>query len=265
MDHRRLRFEDFPTSEPRRLPGALRDRLRLAILGGLVLMAVGAALPWLRLWMPGRGFFEVSGFERAGDAGLVLELGLVILALTWSDQAWHSRTPVLVAGPFLAGAAALLVLRTSWSDGESYIRSLDPGGGSGSFLPWFWLTVAGAAIVTAGGAVAAWRARDRVSYRARPSLVTLAGVIGGIGGAVGGFIGGTVIADMLAGDDIAWVSTSVLVVLSIALGFVGAWLGATIGAWIGRSIGGDGGDATTPRKPDGGASSGVTTTRVVRR
>jgi hypothetical protein len=42
----------------------------------------------------------------------------------------------------------------------------------------------------------------------------------------------------MAGDDIAWVSTSLLVLLSIALAFVGAWIGAAIGAGVARSFGG---------------------------
>lgn len=237
MDRPSPRFPELPGPAPRRLPAALRDPLRLAILAGLLLMLVGDVMPWFRLWLPGRGFFEVSGFERAGDAGLVLELGLVILVLTWADQAWNSRTTLLVAGPLLVGAACVVILRVAWAAGMSHIRSLAGAGGHGSVLPWFWLAVAGAIIVTIGGAIALWRARARVSFRVGVSRSAIGGAIGGVAGAVGGFVAGVQISDLMAGDDIAWVSTSLLVLLSIALGFVGAWIGAIFGAGVARSSG----------------------------
>jgi hypothetical protein len=235
MDHRALRFPDLPERKPRRLPAAFRDRLRLTILAGLAVMLVGDLLPWLRLWMPYRGFFEASGFERAGDAGLILELGLVILALTISDQAWNSRTTILVAGPAILGAICLFVLRNAWADGTSYIHSLDVYGGYGSFLPWFWVAVAGAALVTAGGALAVWRARARLSFRLGLERAVIAGAIGGIVGAIGGFIAGVQIAGLLTKGDIAWVSTSAVVLIAIFLGFLGAYVGAVGAASLARS------------------------------
>ncbi|HEX5589532.1 MAG TPA: hypothetical protein VFX65_04515 [Candidatus Limnocylindrales bacterium] len=238
MDRPSPRFPELPAPEAQRLPAVLRDPLRLSILAGLLVMLIGDVMPWFRLWLPGRGFFDVSGFERAGDAGLVLELGLVILVLTWADQAWNSRTTLLVAGPLLLGTACVIVLRVAWAAGMSYIRSLAGSGGYGSVLPWFWLAVAGAIIVTVGGAIALWRARGRLSFRVGVSRVAIGGAIGGVAGAIGGFFAGVQISDLMAGDDIAWVSTSLLVLLSIALGFVGAWIGAVIGAGVARSFGG---------------------------
>lgn len=238
MDRPSPRFPELPAPEAQRLPAVLRDPLRLSILAGLLVMLIGDVMPWFRLWLPGRGFFDVSGFERAGDAGLVLELGLVILVLTWADQAWNSRTTLLVAGPLLLGAACVIVLRVAWTAGMSYIRSLAGSGGYGSVLPWFWLAVAGAIIVTVGGAIALWRARGRLSFRVGVSRVAIGGAIGGVAGAIGGFFAGVQISDLMAGDDIAWVSTSLLVLLSIALAFVGAWIGAAIGAGVARSFGG---------------------------
>ena len=235
MDTQRLRFPDLPERQPRRLPAALRDPLRIAILAGLLVMVVGDLLPWMRLWMPYRGFFEASGFERAGDAGLVLELALAILALTFSDQAWNSRTTVLVAGPAVIGAICLLVLRNAWADGTSYISSLDIYGGYGDFLPWFWVAVAGAAIVTTGGAIQLWRARGRVSFRIGLTRTTVAGTIGGLAGAVGGFMAGVRIAELFTAGEIAWVSTSAMVLLAFFLGFVGAYVGAIVGASHARS------------------------------
>lgn len=234
MDKTPGRFADLPEPEPPRLPAAFRDPLRVAILAGLLVMLVGDLLPWMRLWMPYRGFFETSGFERAGDAGIVLELALVILALTFSDQAWNSRTTVLVAGPVILGAACLFVLRNAWADGSSYIRSLDLYGGYGDFLPWFWIAVAGAVAVTIGGAIALWRARRRLSFRLGLTRTAVAGTVGGIAGAVGGFLAGVRIAELFTAGEIAWVSTSVVVLLSIFLGFLGAYAGAVGGAALAR-------------------------------
>ena len=235
MDHQRLRFPDLPEPAPRSLPDAFRDPLRITILGCLLVMLVGDLLPWMRLWMPYRGFFETSGFERAGDAGLVLELALVILALTFSDQAWNSRTTVLVGGPVVLGAACLLVLRNAWADGSSYIRSLDVYGGYGDFLPWFWVAVAGAAIVTIGGAIHLWRSRRRLSFRLGLTRTAVAGAVGGVAGAVGGFVAGVRMAELLTAGEIAWVSTSALVLLAIFMGFLGAYVGAVGGASLART------------------------------
>ncbi len=234
MDHQRLRFPDLPPPSRRRLPAALTDRNRLLILSGLVIMGIGDVLPWLRLWLPYRGFFEVSGFERASDAGIILELGLAILALTWSDQAWNSRTALLVAGPAALGVACLILLVIAHGDAIRYIDSLHPSGGYGSILPWFWLTGAGAVVVTAGGSVELWRARGRVSFRVGISRSTIAGVAGGIGGAIVGFVAGAKIAELFASGPVVASSTSALVLLSLALAFVGAWVGAVGAASLAR-------------------------------
>jgi len=235
MEHRRTRFPDLPEESPRRLPAALRDRYRLLMLAGLAIMLIGDLLPWLRLWLPGRGFFELSGFERAGDAGIILELGLVIFGLTWSDQAWNSRATILVAGPLVLGTACLLLLRVIYNDSLSYIRSLAVSGGYGSLLPWFWITLLGALVVTAGGAIRLWRARERVSFRLGLSRTTIGGAVGGLGGAILGFVAGIRIAELFTAGSIATTSTSALVLLSIALAFLGAWVGAVGGASLARS------------------------------
>ena len=235
MDHRALRFPDLPEEKPRRLPDALRDPLRLTILAGLLILTIGTVMPWMLIWQPGRDFFEVSGFERAGDAGILLELTLVALALTWSNQAWTSRIAVLVAGPLAVGLVCLALLRVAHMDAMAYFASLDNSGGYGSLLPWFWLAVAGAVVVSAGGAVAAWRARDRVSYRLGLTRSTIGGTIGGVVGAAIGFISGVTIAQLFTEGDLAWVSTSVVVLLSMLLAFLGAWGGARAGASLAGS------------------------------
>ena len=235
MDHRRLRFPDPPPPKRAALPGAFREPVRVGVLVGLAILAVGALLPWIRAWTPGQGFFEISGFERAGDAGLILELGLVAFALTWSDRAWNSRITILVAGPVILGVACVLVLRIAHAEAEEFLRSLEPAGGYGEILPAFWATLGGAGLAAAAGAAHLWWARGRLSFNLGLTAPTIAGTVGGVAGAIAGFIGGTRIAELLTGGAIAGVSTSVLILLSFALAFAGAWVGAVGAASLARS------------------------------
>jgi hypothetical protein len=236
MDHRALRFPDLPAKQPRRLPEALRDPLRATLLVGLLILAIGTLMPWMLVWMPGRNFFEVSGFERAGDAGILLELGLVALALTWSSQAWHSKIAILLAGPLIVGLACLFLLRVAYADAMTYFASLENSGGYGSLLPWFWVAIVGAIIVTIGGALEVWGARKRVSFKVPLTREAIGGTVGGIGGAALGFIAGVTIAGLFTAGEIPMVETSMVVVLALLLGFLGAWVGATAGAGFARSI-----------------------------
>ena len=167
---------------------------------------------------------------------ILLELALVALALTWSNQAWNSRTAVLVAGPLGVGLVCLALLRVAHTDAMSYFASLENSGGYGSLLPWFWVAVAGAVVVAVGGAAEVWRARGRVSYRIGLTRATVGGAIGGIAGAAIGFIAGVTIAELFTEGDLAWVSTSVVVLLSMSLAFLGAWGGALAGAGLARSL-----------------------------
>jgi hypothetical protein len=235
MDHRRLRF---PDPEPRKragLPAVLRDPLRVNLLVGLLLLVIGALVPWIRAWTPGRGFFDVSGFEGAGDAGLVLELGAIAFVLTWSDRAWDSRTTILVAGPAILGAACVLVLRIAYGEAETLLRSLEPTGGYGSVQPGFWVTVGGAVVATVAAAIHLWRGRARLSFNIGLTAPAIAGTIGGVAGAVAGFFAGVRIAELFTAGAIAGVSTSVLVLLSFTLAFLGAWVGAVGAAGLART------------------------------
>lgn len=235
MDHRRLRFPDPAPPKRTGLPPALRDPLRIGLLGGLGALAIGALLPWIRAWTPGQGSFEVSGFERAGDAGLVLELGLIALVLTWSDRAWNSRMTILVAGPVVLGIACVLVLRIAYGEAATFLRSLEPAGGYGSVQPGFWVTFGGAAVATVAAVIHVWRSRARLSFNLGLTAAAIAGTVGGVAGAIAGFIAGVRIAELVTAGSIAGVSTSVLVLLAFTLAFVGAWVGAVGGASLART------------------------------
>jgi len=204
--------------------------VRASLIVGLVLLLVGSALPWMRVWLPYHGYFDVSGFERAGDAGLLLELGAVALVLTWSQAAWHSRITVIVAGPLILGLVCALLLRVANGDANIYLGSLTLQGGKGSILPAFWVANVGATVATIAGAVHLWRARARLSFNIGLTRQAVAGAVGGVGGAVAGFIAGTTIAQLMTAGSIAAVSSSVVVVLGFVLAIIGGWVSA-VGAF----------------------------------
>jgi hypothetical protein len=233
MDHRRLAF---PERKPKRssLRDLLRDPLRATLLGALVVMVIGTLRPWIHGWLPGIGDFTVSGFERAGDAAIILELGIVGVVLTGSDRAWNSRITPLVVGPLVIAVGCLLIVRIAWVEATEYLDSLNPRGGHGEILPWFWMTGLGAAVGTLAGAIAVWRARGRLSFNPGLTPSAVAAAVGAVAGAVFGFIAGTRIAELLTAGSIAGVASSVIVIVAVALAFLGAWVGAVGAASLAR-------------------------------
>ncbi|MEO8468340.1 MAG: hypothetical protein ABI573_01585 [Chloroflexota bacterium] len=230
MTHHSLRFPEPTPRKRRSLRETFRDPVRAPLIVGLVLLLIGSALPWMRVWLPYNGFFEVSGFERAGDAGLLLELAAVALILTWSQAAWHSRITVIVAGPFILALVCALLLRVANGDANIYLGSLKLQGGNGSILPAFWAANVGAVVALIAGAIHVWRARARLSFNIGLTRQAVAGAVGGVGGAVAGFLMGTTIAQLLTVGSIAAVASSVVVVLGFLLAIIGGWFGA-VGAF----------------------------------
>jgi subtilisin family serine protease len=239
MAHERLRFPEPTRQTGFQVPAALRDPLRAFLLAAAAIVVVGAVLPWIHAWRPGYGWYDMTGFEGAGDGGFVLELALVAAAFAWSDRAWGSRMLIIVAAPALLGAACALLLRDFHQDGTRYLAGLKNAGGHGTFEAAFWITLAGSLALTAGGVLAVWRARGRIGLAVdtRDALVRGGlGAVGGIAGGVGGFIAGTRIVALLMQGATTGAATSVLVLLSMALAFVGAWVGAIGGASLARLL-----------------------------
>ena len=54
MAHERLRFPEPHQPVPRTLPNALRNPLRAFTLLAAIVTIVGATLPLMRIWLPGR-------------------------------------------------------------------------------------------------------------------------------------------------------------------------------------------------------------------
>jgi hypothetical protein len=236
MAHERLRF-DPPPPEARSLPNALRDPLRAAILAAVVVTVLGAMLPFMRIFRPGTGWFDITGFEQTGDGGFVLELAIVAGVIVWIDGAWNSRILALVAGPAVLGAASVLILRDFYQTGIVYLDGLKGSGGHGGFEPGFWMAVAGAVALTVTGSLAIWRARGRLSFRPGATVTSVAGIAGGVVGAILGFVVGSTIAPMLVRGTIGQSST-VAVIAAIALAFLGAWFGAIAASSAARGLAG---------------------------
>ena len=81
LSHERLRWTPPPPPRGRQLPELFRDPIRTAAVVGAVAAILGALLPFMRVWTPGVGWFDVSGFARAGDGGWVFEIAIV--AASW--------------------------------------------------------------------------------------------------------------------------------------------------------------------------------------
>ncbi|MBI3746404.1 MAG: hypothetical protein HY264_07780 [Chloroflexi bacterium] len=236
MAHERLRF---PTPTPpagRALPGALRDPLRTVMLAAAVVTVVGAAFPFLRIWKPGEGWTDVTGFQGSGDGGFVLEMALVAAVLVWLDGAWTSRIVPLVAGPAILGATAVVILRDFYQTASLMLAGLGNSGGRGNFEPGFWVAVAGAASLAVAGAIETWRVRGRLSFRLGASATSFAGVAGAGIGAILGFMAGSTITPLLI-HDFEGRTSFVLVVVAVALASLGAWLGARVATAAARGFG----------------------------
>lgn len=236
MAHERLRFPAPTPPERRSLPHVLRDPLRAATLAAILVTVLGTMFPFLRVFRPGTGWVDITGFEQTGDGGFVLELALVAAALVWIDGAWNSRVVALVAGPTVLGAAGLLILRDFYQTGLNILDSLRGSGGYGGFEPGFWVAIAGTLALTALGALRTWQVRERLSFRPGATMASMAGVAGGVVGAILGFIIGSTIAPLLVEGTVGQTST-LAVIAAIALAFLGAWFGAIGATSIVRGFG----------------------------
>jgi len=239
MAHERLRFPEPSRQADPRVPAALRNPLRVVLLAAAATVVVAAVIPWIHAWRPGIGWYDVTGFEGAGDGGFALELAVVAAAFVWSDRAWGSRMALIVGAPALLGAACAMLLNDFHQTGVTYLDGLRNSGGHGTFEAAFWIALAGSLLLLAGGGLAVWQARGRLTFAVDTRAAMIRGgfgAAGGVAGGVGGFIAGTRIAVLLTQGASTGATTSVLVLLSIALAFVGAWVGAIGGASLARSI-----------------------------
>ena len=217
------------------MPVIARDPVRLATLLGGIGLVVGSVTDWAQVWLPGYGLQQVSSFERAGDGAIALVLGIVLIAVTWSDGLATSRIPAVVLLPLGLGVAALACVKLGFDQDQAYIASLAGAGGYGSMLPGFWLTLAASVLAVVGAAAHVARLRREVRFSVRMSSASLTTIGAGVAGAVIGIGAAVVIGEDFSTNPT--VTGSAVTFLSIILGLVGAWLGARIGkAFVGGSV-----------------------------
>jgi hypothetical protein len=239
MDHaerpRLTRFQ--PTAKRRQwLHPAFHDPVRLTQLVAGVMLVLGSFAGWLEVWLPYRGWFEYSAFAGSGDGGITFEVGLVLLAIAWSERASGSRLVVLVLGPLVLGVVALLVLRVASDSLTTYLQvTIEPSGGRGYLLPGFWMTVAGATLAILAGTVRLWRVRREVRWTIGIPRASVGAIIGGLAGAGIGFISGITVGQRITTGGLGGVQGSVLILFAIGFAFAGTWLGAWAGGLLASS------------------------------
>lgn len=222
-----------------RIPTLLRDPARVLVLLGGLLLVGGSLLDWMRGWLPYVEWFEVSGFQRAGDGIIALFVGIAAIVVARSERVATGRNALLVVIPLGLGLLALAVVRLAHQDLGIYIGSLTKYGGRGEFLPGFWVTVAGAVVATLGGLARAWAGRETLRrVRLRLPVSGTATAVGVVVGSIAGIMGGTGLAGWMTAGTIGGISASVTMLFAIAFGFAGAGVGAWFGGRIGRRLGG---------------------------
>jgi hypothetical protein len=236
MDHaERTRWTRLtPTAtQSERIHAAFRDPIRLTLVAAAALIVIGSFFSWIEVWLPYRGWFDISSFEGASDGGITLELGAVLFVLAWSERVTGSRLAVLVTAPLVLAIAAVLDLRVASDSAHAYLDSIAASGGHGYLLPGFWMTVGGATLGTLAGVVRIWRVRHQVRWAIGIRLGTAATVIGGLIGAIVGFFSGITFGEHMTANTIGGVTGSVLILFAIGFAFAGAWLGAWAGGLVG--------------------------------
>jgi hypothetical protein len=223
-----------PTARKGRgIHAAFKDPVRLSLVAAAALLLGGSALSWLEVWLPVRGWFDMSSFERANDGGIILELGLLLFAIAWSERAWGSRLAVLVAAPAAIGIVSVIDLRVAGESLQGYLDSLWTQGGHGYLLPGFWMTVGGATLATLAGVVRIWRARHETRWTIGIRRATVASIVGGVIGLVVGFASGVNLGQHVTAGGSTGVTGSLLILFAIGFGFAGTWLGAWAGGLVG--------------------------------
>ena len=229
---RLARFEPTRREPGLHLPPAFREPVRLATLVGSMLLVFGAISMWVEVYLPYRGWFELSSFEGANDGGINLELGLGLFAIAWADRLWSNRLAVLVVAPFVLALAALVDLKTAFDTATTYLNGeVHNARGQGYLLPGFWLTVGGAALAALAGVIRIRRARRTTQWNVGIARTFAGAAAGGTAGGVLGFVVGITIGTMLTSGAIN-VTSGALPLFAIAFAFLGAWLGAAVGNYL---------------------------------
>ena len=234
MAHQRMDWDEIANEDG--TPPIRRQPARLAGLLGAAMLIVAGFFPFAEGRVPRADGVIVrqtlSGFDGAGDAAILLVLGLIALVILLNQGLAESSATILRFGPALLGLVAALITVTAWRESEDWIAELARNGNSGAVSIGIWLAGIGSLVLLLGGVVRSFSERDRASTepsaRLRPSRADLAEVAGAVAG-------GVVLSAGLLATAVSVLPTQLIAVYVIA-SIVGGLIGITLGGRLGRRI-----------------------------
>lgn len=190
----RLRWDESLT-ESRRGRALLRDPLRLALIVGAVVMAIGAMMPWAE-GMVGLLPVRFGGFDGAADGLILATLGLVLIGMAWKDDFLEAVDGARRWAPMLIGLACIALWLLGRQSAEIAIRHWEDDDGRGSLVVGYWIAGAGVLACAIAASIASLRRRPgetgfpvpRPRMPRRDDIESIAAAVGAItGAALGGF------------------------------------------------------------------------------
>jgi hypothetical protein len=172
-----------------------RDRVRLALVIGAVITAIGAMLPWAE----GRiGFLRVAfgGMDGAADGLILGTLALVLILIARNPGFIEAPDAGRRWAPMIIGLVCVGLWLLGRQRAEIEIAHWTEDDGSGSIVGGFWLAGLGVAIVAVAGSYASLRTHEGETSSAtsfvrmprRSDAIPLLTWLGGIAGLVGGVL-----------------------------------------------------------------------------
>jgi len=171
----------------------LHDPLRIGLLAGAVVMAIGGFLPWAEGHV---GFLpkQFGGLDGAADGTIMGGLAVVLIVIVRMPEFLESADGGRRWVPMIIGLASIALWLLGRQQAESAIRSWEDDGGGGSLQFGYWVAGVGAIAVAVLGSFASLRRRagdSRISPPTvrrprRTDIRPLASTLGALVGAVAG-------------------------------------------------------------------------------
>jgi hypothetical protein len=227
----RLRWKPSLREHGRDRP-LLRDPLRLGLLVGALVMAIGAFLPWAEGMI---GFLRVQfgGFEGASDGLILVTFGLVVMFIARDRESLDASEGPRRWAPMLIGLVCVAVWLVAGRSAEITISHWKNDDGTGSLVAGYWITGIGAVAVAIVGSIAALRPHEgeTASPLPRPRMPRLDD-IESIAAAAGAVIG----AIAAGAATLALFNPVSVVVPLLFFGFIGLALGSIGGRSVGARL-----------------------------
>jgi hypothetical protein len=173
----------------------LRDPLRLGLVSGAVVMAIGGFLPWAEGHI---GFLpkQFGGLDGAADGTIMAGLAVVLVVIVRTPEFLESADGGRRWVPMIIGLASIALWLLGRQQAEAAIRSWEDDGGGGTLQVGYWVAGLGAAAVALFGSVASLGRRagnvrispPTVRRPRRTDLRPLAAALGALIGATAGAV-----------------------------------------------------------------------------